>query len=167
MEMQRHALTSQLSLCFAICSVLEMFPSSDISSCVKRGLLTRTVQGRDGGNRAEKLPMPESSPVLPPSPRCAALRAPVTGTLAKTGQWEAKQPLVSLLAQDTRSPTGAEHNSKAHEPGAAPCAPVQSSSRSEGQHLLLALPTAYATLAMNYSYATNLRSHLFIFFSIT
>lgn len=68
MEMQRHALTSQLSLCFAICSDLEMFPSSDISSCVKRGLLTRTVQGRDGGNRAEKLPMPESSPVL----RCAA-----------------------------------------------------------------------------------------------
>lgn len=72
MEMQRHALTSQLSLCFAICSDLEMFPSSDVSSCVKRGLLTRTVQGRDGGNRAEKPPMPESSPVLPPSPRCAA-----------------------------------------------------------------------------------------------
>lgn len=72
-EMQRHALTSQMSLCFAICDDLEMFPSSDISSCAKRGLLSWAVQvGMVGtGQRscdAQTVPGAAAQPALPCSP---------------------------------------------------------------------------------------------------
>lgn len=80
--MQRRALTSQVSLCFAICDDLEMFPSSDISSCAKPGLLSRAFQvGMVGtGQRS-------CDAQIPPG---AAAQPPAMGTLAKTGQWEAK-----------------------------------------------------------------------------
>jgi len=80
--MQRRALTSQLSSYFAICNDLETFPSSETFPRAP------SVQGEDGGNRTEKLPMPGCSPALQP---------PARGTL------EAKWPSVSLLAWDAHS----------------------------------------------------------------